>query len=436
MTSIRFVPFVLAVFSIGGCASNSIPHLSDTKEQQILNIYNGSSKAQTGADLVNHEAWLQAENKKEECKLLFRDTTPPGAKAFWETGPTKVFWDGDCKGGYAHGLGREFFEGVSTGLMSDVAFYGEPGSEPTYYYKAGYDYHRYSYVHSEKESDGSETRYFESVQVRNLNQNTFQFVEIASVQNKSRDLMVLLEYLPFELRGELARHYGHGGSVFFNYSQNPSDQMSSAFGLSANGEYIARAVTFKNGVTTHEVFENNVPKMVSFGEDLRKLMAERVEESKLHIRQVQDRVAPSKRVVEMYKRGICQGEVSVDWMDDGIYGRICLPEGDLAPYASDIKAYSNDQARLQKKAQERMDKMLEQQREQQIAAQQRAQQNQRELAATMSQFNASMAAFNQNASRFRESVISQPTPSVNFGNTGSSSTNCVVVSNIINCKTR
>ncbi|MDD2697189.1 MAG: hypothetical protein PHF17_00160 [Arcobacteraceae bacterium] len=48
-------------------------------------------------------AWVQPKNKKEDCKVYvdYHDKNPTLDESY------KLFWDGECKDGYAYGLGRE-----------------------------------------------------------------------------------------------------------------------------------------------------------------------------------------------------------------------------------------------------------------------------------------------------------------------------------------
>ena len=75
--------------------------------------------------------WIQPANKKEQCKVfvgtLKEDdrTAKPGYK---------IYWDGQCRNGYAYGLGREFEKGGLTDLEA-IAMYSGEEKEPEYYYQ-------------------------------------------------------------------------------------------------------------------------------------------------------------------------------------------------------------------------------------------------------------------------------------------------------------
>lgn len=79
-------------------------------------------------------SWLQPDNKKEDCKVYIRNKL----KNLISANKLKLFWDGDCHGGYAKGLGREFVVGkLSDEKPFNVYFLGQysgtPGSVPEKY---------------------------------------------------------------------------------------------------------------------------------------------------------------------------------------------------------------------------------------------------------------------------------------------------------------
>ncbi len=72
--------------------------------------------------------WIQPNNKREPCKLYqgYLGNNYP------DTENVKRFWDGSCKNGYAHGLGRELVRGDLVNADS-LALYTGGRNKPKYY---------------------------------------------------------------------------------------------------------------------------------------------------------------------------------------------------------------------------------------------------------------------------------------------------------------
>ncbi len=76
--------------------------------------------------------WVQPDNKTEPCKVFigYTEDDDRTLKDGYE-----VFWDGECREGYAYGLGREF-ETSETGYLESIAIYPAGiDKQPIYYYE-------------------------------------------------------------------------------------------------------------------------------------------------------------------------------------------------------------------------------------------------------------------------------------------------------------
>ncbi|MBJ7552097.1 hypothetical protein [Marinomonas ostreistagni] len=81
----------------------------------------------------SHEVlWIQAKNKKEECKVY----TYSHNSQFGKDDENHTYWDGGCKDGYAYGLGREFYRSKNY-KEDNIAIYHTKQQKPNYY--IGYD---------------------------------------------------------------------------------------------------------------------------------------------------------------------------------------------------------------------------------------------------------------------------------------------------------
>lgn len=121
---------VLGAFIFSGC-TGSIVQIDDTEAFSYIKKYEAEYQ-QIKSNSQNTEMpvkWIQATNKKEPCKL-FIGYNPNDDRTLKDG--YKIFWDGECKNGYAYGLGREFEKGFLTNLEA-IALYSGGEKKPEYF---------------------------------------------------------------------------------------------------------------------------------------------------------------------------------------------------------------------------------------------------------------------------------------------------------------
>ena len=115
------------IMTLPGCSSNSVKKVDHKTSERVVvshinqlkQKYNDSFELQNielDSNKINSE-WIQPHNKSKGC-LVYRDymnNYPKDSISAWnkERGVAdyKILWDGDCKDGYASGLGREIEKG-------------------------------------------------------------------------------------------------------------------------------------------------------------------------------------------------------------------------------------------------------------------------------------------------------------------------------------
>jgi hypothetical protein len=123
------VAIVIIVLLFSGCAttSSTIDHEGMFKYVVQANEGHKIALAEEGHYDKSNITWVQPNNKSNDCKLHFE--TPDGEK-WWR----KVYWDGECKNGYANGLGREIVIHNDKGvIIMHLAMYGGSKAKPIYY---------------------------------------------------------------------------------------------------------------------------------------------------------------------------------------------------------------------------------------------------------------------------------------------------------------
>jgi len=410
-----------------------------SEEAQKLIAEFQSARTDSELTQVGVSAWLQPQNKEEDCKLFFRARfNNENERPFWETEQTEIYWDGECKDGYAFGIGREFVENISSGLFATLAYYGEPGIEPSYYYYAYYDDHRYTYVLQTPETKAANKQLADELRIYNNGRHDFSITKALTVVNEvtgAKD-----QYIDYLFKSRSVHLIGFGSDRYIRTesSGNPADELAQSTVFYNGNERLAGAFRWTNGAERFAKYENGVLQNVQFPSSLLSFLQSEGNTSQANLRNLESDIQASKRAMSTYKRRICQGDVTVDFMDDSLYGQICLPDGDLSRYSDQISKYKAKSEKQQAKAERRLmerQKLAVQKR--QIAvrqANQKTKENRKAMSESISSLNDTMSKFNQDATALRQNTASQPTPVVNFGSSRSTQTNCVKTSNTIHCK--
>ena len=123
----KILYLILAVSIISGCASSGgrIPAISHEEAA----AFEKSSYVPTSKNDTSETIYNQPVNKKEGCKL-------PITAEQLQRRNFKQYWDGECKDGYAYGLGRDI--AVSdTHHLEEITIYdvsGEASNQPSIFY--------------------------------------------------------------------------------------------------------------------------------------------------------------------------------------------------------------------------------------------------------------------------------------------------------------
>lgn len=115
-----------SVLILTGCVGQpSVSTISEERafsfEKEYMNKYTQIQKQSVERKELGD--WVQAINKKNECKIYISNPNI-----------AKYYWDGDCKDGFATGLGRQFEIGNNIDLET-IAIYNGGKNEPDFFIK-------------------------------------------------------------------------------------------------------------------------------------------------------------------------------------------------------------------------------------------------------------------------------------------------------------
>jgi hypothetical protein len=410
MKTANFI-FPSCILILAGCSS--LPSVPSKDAGDFISAISAPSVTR----IEKIEEWLQPVNKEEACLLIF--WANDGEK--WWGGPNeKILWDGECRDGYAYGLGREFYEG-SGGLISTLVEYKGGRAPPVNYYQANYDGNYYTL------GEKAGVR-FEIYQTSPISYAAMRFSG-----SSGENSYVVID----NIHGDsyAIKKFVSGYKVVFSGYGHPASPLKSKVAVLKDGVPVKYVIdSFRNGVVNHADV-SGTPKLVKLPENYLDFLGMTYREILFNVERGQAVAQEADLAINRYKRRVCAGDVVFEGIDSKIYGKICLPNGDVDGYLAEISV-----------AREEVDKRYAAiVAEQQAAANRIATQNAairnksindisdqlRDFSSDMQDFSNSMNSYNiQNSNKAYQGGGA-------FGSGGNTyKTNCYQSANIISCKTR
>lgn len=425
MPSATRIIVLIATMLLGACASGP-PKTSQSKTDAFLQDLAAAQiepeeKSRKFLDSMV-DFWVQPANLTKACKIWYHSPTPPEGIAF--------YWDGQCKDGYAIGLGRAFLDS-DQGLSSFLEEY--PGGEnvPTSYYRADHDLNGIALGDPWK-GGSRDMKVYDGSDSFNL-RDFYHFNSAADMTGNFMMTDTADDVIKWQ------KIYSNGSTLNFLHSTNEAEPRKFVAGYSDNtGKYIGYSIiVYRNGVVEHWDQRSSPPVMTqlpaAFIDELNREYAD----MGAMFRMAEKTARAAQTKLNIYTRRICTGEISVDYVDSKVYGQICLEEGDLSPYSKKIIAARSAVEDRRKRNEELARENERQLAEQQAVASQNAAYQSAQAAAAAQAFSQSMSEFNSNMSSYTQTMI-------NNNNSSNAPTwglpperkvlNCFEMSNIITCR--
>lgn len=348
-------------------------------EENYLNEYNtilqNSPKKKT--------TYIQPSNKKEPCKVWFGYTED---NQWFKEESYKIFWDGECKNGYADGLGREIEKNT---LMDKWGLAIYKDGKPTYYIVndvlrndtfEGVD------DQNQQISYGVHTQITEKM-------GDVDVVNVAVAYNKREQVALLSRTSPF-WNGSyvLVKTYPNFDYVYQNYQNNDEAKLDFEFFLTdkknKNGWALGKPRN-QNVVSGEYVMNkfNRVDLPSTYNNQADEIIKE-IGEAQQKAYQAQEQ---AQLVKKQYMKKICKDSVKVGFMDNDDYKLICNN------YQKEKELFTKINDKLERLTKEKIARLeqqrytAQQQKEEQYRQQQLAIERQR-LAAQQQQARAAQQA--------------------------------------------
>lgn len=314
--------------------------------------------------------WVQPKNKKEECKVWVGynpndDRTIKSGYAF--------YWDGECKDGYADGLGSAF-ETAQFADRQQIAIYNK-GNPDTYCVNLdplnGITKEGECLYYTDKPSHYVKTIVSEKSGDLQLS------YEFGVNMSKDSPMMIMKTY-PFYDVVEYFKIYPNFSYVIADFTKNEFDNRNYEFNIKEhkNGKFNGYSfATMKQGFTNAGEMSNGtlirrVQLPQSYFDKANSIFTEIKNEANIAL-EAQRRALIIK---EKYKKKICEDSVKVDFMDNDEYKSICKEDEKIAELKTkiDAKLAQIEQHKQAKRQQQNEQRLIQAREAEAIAAQRRA----------------------------------------------------------------
>lgn len=327
----------------------------EISEEALLNVWSKHSEPKIHSSSKDFE-WVQPKNLKEKC--LIQDI-------YQFEGDVHQVWDGGCKDGRAHGLGRVFYiieEGDRKQfLASIIKDYKSSSGEPKLHYTSNYKENQIIFL-NQKPSD--EEYVFYSMTISN--ERPFDMVYLKSWVSLDSSL-----YYESNIASPNITGYMLSNGVAFTIFKDNSFQDGVAYqlftqNLNRDSFGFAHFIGRDGAGVSFDVLNNEEVILPS-------LFFERFETVQLKLKQknaqVDEAVESALEAIEKYKSRACSSKIDFEYVPNNMYHMICEDQGELHEYTSRIERrtrYTQDTQELN--ARRYFAKVEEMQRARQITA--------------------------------------------------------------------
>ena len=317
----HFLGYGFALITFFGCAAHH-PAL-DTYEQTYLKEYE-SIKSHYQYDAPTYK-WIQPNNKKESCKI-YVGLDSSSDKTLWPD--YALYWDGDCKEGFAYGLGREI-ETSEYDVIEQIGFYEQGRAKE---YCAFNDLSSGMSEEGECVYENDKAAYLTTTRVQEQ-EGDFEVLLDSGVGMSATTPAMFSRVYIFHNIVEYWKMYPNFSYVIVDYTGNASDERAYEFYMQdhQSGQKNGYAfVSYKSGETvSREMVQGKPNQDVTLWDGYYKKVEGIVDEIRRHATKAMQAQKKAVALKTEYLRKICNDDVNVDFMDNDDYKAICAREYEL-----------------------------------------------------------------------------------------------------------
>ena len=365
---------VLSAFMFSGCTGNqpSLSQIDETEAFSYIKKYEAEYQ-QIKSNTQNMKMpvkWIQAVNKKEPCKL-FVGYNPNDDRTL--KNDNKIFWDGECRNGYAYGLGREFERGFLTNLDA-IALYSGEEKKPEYFIQKD------NLENNTQEGDITNGNYVKTT-IKDDGMNFDIWYDYGHFKRNLTDIDLVIRSSPFSTNIRYVKAFNNYGYIIDDVSNDEFSESNYNYNImdakSKQWSGFAFSVTKSNVRYDGERINGQLSRRVVLPQSYVNYI------NNVHIEienagQVALNAQKKALIVkQQYKNTICKDSIKVDFIDNNEYKAICSENEKIAQLKTkiDAKLAQIEQQKQAKREQQNQQRLIQAQQAQ-VVAQHRANTNQ------------------------------------------------------------
>ncbi len=376
---------------INACSVHTpLPKVSIQDIERYYTLYSdeleGITKNQNDKKIVK---WIQASNKEEPCKVFVGTSTDDDRTVNPEY---QIFWDGECKNGFAYGIGREFERGVLVD-MEAIAIYSGKEIEPDYYI------HKFNLNNVLIEGELNKGYVVRTTIEDNMNLNIqyqYGYFGRSGRANLTNDPALVNTTSPFHDNSVFVKAYSNYSYQIIDYTNNEFDNrryevmlldkntQPNGYGFSVSKQGYRNSAEFSHGTLVRKVQlpPSYLGEIDSIFQEVKEAGRKAIEAQKKAL-----------MVKKQYKKRICKDSITVSFIDNAEYKEICNENNyyEKLKEKVDEKIVEINLAKERKRAQQNQAQLIQARQMEALAAQRQA------SAAETANFNQSMQNISQNS---------------------------------------
>lgn len=311
----------LSIIFSGCVGQPSIPKVTEVEinkyEQSYLLEYNNFKK-----QYENYKPsfkMVQPKNKKEDCKVYvsINEKNDKTIKSDYS-----LYWDGQCKNGFANGLGREI-ENTMLSNLQQIGFY-EKGKAVDYC--VFFDPLKNENIEGECSYSSSVSNHYVKTITEDKNGElkiAYEFGSMMSINSPK----IFMKTFPFHDVVEYYKVYPNFSYVIYDLTRNEFDNRKYEFNIRDNKIGKSHGygfATMKKGFTNAgEMVNGNLKRRVQLPQSYFNKANSIFDEIKREANLALEAQRRALIIKEKYKKKICKNSVKVDFMDNNDYKDIC-----------------------------------------------------------------------------------------------------------------
>lgn len=374
------------------------------------------------------KTFTQPVNKKEPCLL-------PTSKDQLERSNFKAYWDGQCRNGYAFGLGRDIAISNTHHVEEITVYKGQGDNEDSP--AVLYDFVNNKTIARTAFAPFPKHYVTEEAIINGPNGFNVQYTVQAIDESARRKILLMSPLNP--ARGYVVDER----NVAYRFADNRKfpfltpDQVNFSVEIldPATGKPGLMGVIYGNGVVRHFRQAEGKLEPVQLPTDYLNYLTSKMYEANAEVDTVEGKLEPARRMEREYLYMACNGKHVIEGLAPQQATKICDWRAQFKePYEKAVQNAKQQMEQLTLKAEAAA---KERQARQQIAAEQQrleAQQSQLAVQSFMTGLNQMSQQFLNNSTQMLNGVMSQPAPSPNFGEQGKGRVTCSTVGAFTTCR--